>query len=129
MRDGPTCAAPTRPYHHRCDRSATTMGNIRLPPEIPTYYPDAGIRGRMRQFKADLYGRYDRTLDNKAAFKAAATDFCLRGSDVGRRRALAKMNRVLAPARPTLEGVWLKGREPIAIWSALKARNAIFLHE
>jgi 5-enolpyruvylshikimate-3-phosphate synthase len=91
-----------------------------------TSYIDAEVRGRLRQWKAELnkgYGVVGRLLDGQGAL-ADREAFCLRGSPTGRQRAFSRISRTLASAGATLEGVRIDGRAPIAVWSMLKRAKA-----
>lgn len=91
-----------------------------------TQYPDATIRGRLRQWKAELassYAAFDRAF-TAPEFEQAAGEFAARKSITGRERAFARLHRLLTPTA-TLEGVRFGGNHPIAVWSILCPRKAV----
>jgi hypothetical protein len=95
----------------------------------PSTYADAEVRGRLRQWKADLSRSY-RIVDHLLAKQSAAVvadlrAFCFRGSSTGRQRAFSRISRMLASAGATLEGVRREGKAPIAVWSILKPRESV----
>lgn len=95
----------------------------------PSTYAAAEVRGRLRQWKADLSRSY-RIVDHLLAKQSAAVvadlrAFCFRGSSTGRQRAFARISRMLASAGATLEGVRREGKAPIAVWSILKPRESV----
>jgi hypothetical protein len=94
----------------------------------PSTYADAEVRGRLRQWKADLSRSYrivDRLLDEQGPLVADLQAFCLRGSLAGRQRAFSRIGRIFTSAGATLEGVRIDGKAPIAVWSLLKPRESV----
>jgi hypothetical protein len=90
---------------------------------------DAEARGKVRVFKAGLTTRYaalqralkaDRTRD-------AVYDFAHKG-ELGRRRALDRLNRIFGAAGAQRERLHLTKR-PVAIWSCLRPRGSVVIED
>jgi hypothetical protein len=92
-------------------------------------YGDAETRGRLRQWKSATtvaWNKMDQLfMDQKLNRDGRA--FCLRGSELGRRRAFDRLARLLAPTGAHLEGVRFTGRYPIALWTTIKPRGAVMV--
>jgi hypothetical protein len=86
---------------------------------VPTSYPDAEIRGRLRIWKAQVAQHY--TAMNRHLNRSTQPiifDFVMKNG-LGRKRAFDKLTRRFGPGL-TLEGLRLDGANPIAVWSVLK---------
>jgi hypothetical protein len=101
------------------------------PPQQPASYPDAAIRGRLRQWKERLaewhwlVRRPVATLAEDAALGRLVAGFGRRGTVKGRARALKQIARRLGPGA-VLEEQRLAGAAPYALWRVLNPRPSIF---
>lgn len=89
-------------------------------------YPDAEIRGRLRQWKTGLltqHQRFERACKDRETLQIAG-QFALRSTRIGRQRAFSKLVRRLGPGA-LLEGVRFDGGPPLAVWATLRARVSV----
>jgi hypothetical protein len=96
-----------------------------------TAYPDAEIRGQLRQWKQRLarqYRSFDRAYCNEATLRPLIEDMIKRKSAVGRMRAFHKISQAFGPG-VILEGLRLSGNYPIAVWSILKPRHSVLAED
>jgi hypothetical protein len=94
---------------------------------LPVFKVNAEARGKLRQVKQELDLHYRQIERLFPRMTALAEEFVGRNSIKGRQRVFAKPEQLLAP-HTRLSDVQLEKPAPLALWAALKPREAVQLN-